>query len=390
MIMKNFDFIILGAGASGCICALTASKSGKNILVIDKLTKAGKKLMATGNGRCNLSNQNIFPSVKYFNQDIDKFLKRFDNKDTLDYFANIGLISYSDSEGRVYPFSNSAKSVIDVFNNQFENNKNVTLSLENEVTKVEKYENSFIVYSAKGNFSCEKLIVATGGKSAENIFENFELNSKPFVPSLVAIKTENTRSLEGVRISNAKIKASCKGKSYTETGEILFKDSGISGIVSFNSSTLFARNNDFDGTITIDLMPDYNLENIVELLKSRRHLNVKIKNLFDGMFVSQVGYYILNKVKIENEERPVSTLSDKEIERLAYTIKNISLKVKGHYENNQVHSGGIMLADLTKNLESKKIKNLYFCGEVCDVDGICGGYNLQWAWTSGRIVGESL
>ena len=388
--MKHFDIIILGAGASGCMCALTAGKTGKKILLIDKLAKAGKKLMATGNGRCNLSNHKVFPSDKFYNQNINKYLNRFNNAATIDYFMSIGLFTQSDDEGRVYPYSNSAKSVIDVINNQISNYDNIQLSLENEVHSIEKDFNMFKVESSQGEFTCDRLVIATGGKSAEKIFEKFNLKFKPFVPSLVALKTENTRLLDGVRISDAKLEAKCGEKVYTEIGEILFKDSGLSGIVTFNASTLFSRENNFNGSLKIDLMPTCNLENVKNILKLRQKINLKIKNLFDGMFVSQIGYHILNKVKIEDEERNASTLTEKEIEKLALAIKNITLNVKGYYGNNQVHSGGIILDELTDNLESKKVKNLFFCGEVCDVDGICGGYNLQWAWTSGHIVGESL
>lgn len=388
--MKHYDIIILGAGASGLMCALTACATGKSILIVDKLTIAGKKLMSTGNGRCNLSNHEIYPSEKFYNQNITKYLKKFDNSSAMKFFMDLGLLIYADTESRVYPFSNSAKSVVDVLNNQLINHNNITLSLGNEVQNVEKIDKIFKIYSNKGEFSCEKLIVATGGKSAEEIFDNFNLNAKPFVPSLVALKTESTRSLDGVRMSDIKIEATCGDKKYSEMGEILFKDSGISGIVTFNASSLFARENNFNGEIKIDLMPTFKFEGVKSLLQDRCKINVKIKNFFDGMFVPQMGYYILNKVKIKNEERNVSTLTQQEIKNLAFTIKNITLKVKGHYDNNQIHSGGIILDDLTEELESKKIKNLFFCGEVCDVDGICGGYNLQWAWTSGHIVGESL
>lgn len=388
--MKHFDIVILGAGASGCMCALTASTSRKNILLIDKANKAGKKLMATGNGRCNLSNNNISPSERYFNQNIDKFINRFDNKASIEYFKKLGLITYSDDEGRIYPFSNSAKSVIDVINNELANHDNITLSLENEIEKVEKNDKYFIIYTLKGQFSCDKLVIASGGKSAENLIKEFKISAKPFVPSLVALKTQNTRSLENVRISNVKVEGVCKSKSYSENGEILFKDSGISGIVAFNLSTLFARENNFNGKINIDLMPSVKNYDLVKLLQERRKLNVKIKNFFDGLFISQVGYYILNNAKVKDEDRPCSTLTDSEIKKFANLIKNITLEVKGHYDNNQVYSGGVLLNSLTENLENRQIKNLYFCGEVCDVDGVCGGYNLQWAWTSGHIVGESL
>ena len=388
--MKHFEIIILGAGASGCMCALTACNSGKDILIIDKLAKVGKKLMATGNGRCNLSNTNILPTNKYYNTDIDEYISRFDVTATLELFQNLGLCTQKDEEGRIYPITNSAKSVIDVINNELSKYKNITLSLENKVIKVEKQEENFIVITKNGDFSCKKIVVAMGGKSGEEILNKFKIKYKPFVPSLVALKTESTRLLEGVKISNVELEAFCGNRKYCEIGEILFKDSGISGIVTFNISTLFARENNFSGEIKIDLMPEIKKDELVEVLMDRKKLSVKIKNFFDGMFVSQIGYHILNKVEINNEERLYSTLTENEIEKLAFAIKNINLKVKGNYDNNQVYSGGVKLDELTENLECKNIKNLYFCGEICDVDGICGGYNLQWAWTSGHIVGENL
>ena len=387
--MKHYDVIILGAGASGCMCALSCNKS-KSILVVDKLSKAGKKLMATGNGRCNITNTQFHPSEKYYNQNIDKFLKRFNYIHTLNFFSNLGLITLPQENGLIYPLTNSAKSVIEVINNAIDKNNNINLSLENEIEKVEKIDKIYKVYTKNQVFSCEKLVVATGGKSAEGIFNNFNLEYKPFIPSLVALRTQSTRSLDGIRVSNVNIQASCNGKTYSENGEILFKESGVSGIVAFNISTLFARENNFNGKIKIDLLPEIPYSGLINMLESRKSINVKVKNFFDGLFLSQIGYFILNQSKIQNEEKSCLDLTSSEIEKFAYNIKNIELKVNGHYDNNQVHSGGICLEELTDNLESKKHKNLFFCGEVCDIDGICGGYNLQWAWTSGHIVGENL
>lgn len=387
--MKHYDIIILGGGASACVCAITC-KGNKNILIIDKLSKLGKKLMATGNGRCNLSNLNLFPSKLYYNQNINDYLSRFDTNSTLNLFNNLGLLTYSDEEGRVYPFSNSAKSVIDVLNNAINKKSNISISLENCIEKIEKSEDFFKITTQKEEFSCNKLVIATGGNTFVNIDKNFNINLKPFIPSLVSLKTQSTRLLDGVKISNVKLLAICGNENYSETGEILFKESGLSGIVTFNTSTLFARKNNFNGQIKIDLMPTFSHNKLKNILKERKKLNIKIKNFFDGMFATQLGYQILNMIKIKDEEKDCSTLTEQELNLMVETIKNFSLSVKGHYDNNQVYSGGISLNDLTKNLESKDIKNLYFCGEVCDVDGICGGYNLQWAWTSGYIVGESL
>ena len=388
--MKHFDIIILGAGAAGCMCTLTSAQHGKKILLIDKLARAGKKLLATGNGRCNLTNTNMSESKSFFNRDIDNYLSKFNNFDTIKFFNELGLMTITDNDGRVYPFSNSAKSVVDVMNNAIKNHENITLNLEDEIKEISLFNTNFIVTTTKNQFSCQKLVISTGGKGAENVLDMLKMKYSPLCPSLTALKTESTRSLEGVRIDNVKLTAKCDKKVYSEVGEVLFKDNGISGIVSFNASTLFARNKNFNGEIYLDLMPNVTMQELKKILIERKKINLKIKNFFDGMFVSQIGYHILNMTKIENEERFSNTLTDKEINDFVYSIKNITLKVKGHYENNQVYSGGTDLNDLTENLESKKIKNLYFCGEICDVDGICGGYNLQWAWTSGHIVGESL
>ncbi len=387
--MKNFDIIIIGAGASGCLAALKASCKNKRILLIDKLKTAGKKLMVTGNGRCNLTNLNIFPTQDYFNQNIDNFIKRYPPISTLNFFKNMGLICYSDEQSRVYPISNSAKSVIDVLNNQLFKNNNITLSLENEFEDVEYINGKYEVKTTLGNFSCEKLVIASGGNTAEIIFQKFNLKTKPFIPSLVSLKTQSTRLVENIRISPAKIKLKQNGQYYEETGEILFKDSGISGIVAFNISSYFARKGSFDGHIFVDLLPTYSHKQLIEILSERRNLDISISKMFDGLFLPSVGYLILNDCKIK-ENRTTAQLEDNEIEKLANSIKNLPFTVKSCYSNNQVFSGGIPLNNLTENLESKQQKNLYFCGEVCDVDGKCGGYNLQWAWTSGSIVGDAL
>ncbi len=387
--MKNYDIIIVGAGASGCLCALQSSKNNKKILLIDKLKTAGKKLMVTGNGRCNLTNLNIFPSEKYFNQNIDEYIKRYSPSLILEYFKKMGLICYADNENRVYPISNSAKSVIDILNNQLLKYNNITLALDTEFEAVEYINEKYEVKTNKGNFFCEKLVIASGGKTADNVAKKFGIQTKPFTPSLVSLKTQSTRTVENIRINPATIKLKVKGQNIEESGEVLFKDSGISGIVAFNISSFFARAGKFDGIINIDILPNFSEKEIFEILKRRKSLSLPINKMFDGIFLPAVGYLILNICKLD-EDRTTDKLSDNEIKLIAKTIKNLTFEVKSCYSNNQVYSGGVLLSSLSKNLESKEQKNLYFCGEVCDVDGKCGGYNLQWAWTSGLIVGDAL
>ncbi len=385
--MKEYNVIIIGSGASGCICAIEAAKKGKNILLIDKQSTAGKKLMVTGNGRCNITNTTIFPSINFYNQNIDKYFSVFSSNDAISYFKNMGLICYADDEGRVYPISNSAKSAVDIINNTLSKYSNITLSLNNTFENVEYRNKCYYVKTSSGEFSSKQLVIATGGNTAQQITSKFNITTKPFTESLVALKTNTTKNLEGIRLSPVNIRI--KTSPVYDKGEILFKDSGISGIVAFNISSYFSRKNDFNGELIIDLLPNYSEEELIALIKDRKKLNLSINKMFDGIFVPAVAYEILNKCKID-ENRNTTQLKTEEIKQLVKMIKSFTFKVKSHYNNNQIFSGGVLLTELTENLESKKQKDLFFCGEVCDVDGICGGYNLQWAWTSGYIVGVSL
>lgn len=382
--MKTFDTIILGAGASGVMCALNSYN--KNIAIIDKNNKLGKKLAVTGNGRCNLTNLNT--SSIYYNANIDKYLKRFDVEATLAFFKSIGLLTYNDNEGRVYPLSNSAKSVIDVIGNAI-NKKNISIFLEHEIMSITYKDKKFYIETNKENFECEKLVVATGGNSLNEFLNLYKIKHRKTHPSLCALKTTSTRNLENVRISDVEITLENESDKKIERGEILFKDSGISGISIFNLSTLLARKGDYSGKLIIDLLPFLSEKELYDLLVARKNLNVKISNFFDGLFVNQIAYEILNRSKVD-ENRSSIKLSDKEIQSFVKIIKHLDFAIKGFYNNNQVYSGGVELDALTDDLECKNIENLYFCGEICDVDGECGGFNLQWAWTSGFIVGSKI
>ncbi len=379
--MKNFDIIILGCGAAGAMCALTCKN--KNFAVIDVATKPAKKLLVTGNGRCNLTNTNVNSS--FYNTDIDNYLKRFNNNQTLDFFENLGLETYADEEGRVYPISNSAKSVVDVISQKL---NPANLFLGQKIVSVKKENGGFVVETDKDVFKSTKLVVTTGGNSFP-ILDDLGAKYDKFTASLVALKAKNTRDLNGIKLSDVKVTVKNKFGTKSEVGEVLFKEEGVSGIVIFNLSTLFSRNKDFSGKIEIDLLPKLSEKEIFAKLIKRKNLAVYGDKFFVGMFQNAVANEIFKQAKI-NTNKTVKEFSDEEIDKMTKTIKNLSFDVFGRYENNQVFSGGVKLEDLTQNLESKQIKNLFFCGEIVDVDGVCGGYNLQWAWTSGHIVGENL
>ena len=379
--MKKFDVLVLGGGASGIIAAIKLAERNKKVAIIEKGFVVGKKLLVTGNGRCNLTNMNL--NSEFYNQNIDKFLKRFDEKNTLMFFKDLGLLSVVDEGKRVYPISNSAKSVLEIVTSKLTELGVKTFEGE-EVLEILKNKN-FKVKTDKNNYEATNIVVATGGKTNLNLFKNFNIQTKKFNPSLVALKTESTKRLNGVKVSNVLVRGICGNVTKEEKGEVLFKESGLSGIVVFNMSTIFARSGRYNGEIELDLLPNFKENEIVYLLGLRKNL---YGNILEGIFVRELYLELFDRLGLDN--KPANKTTDEEIKKLAYLIKHLKFKVCGYYDNSQVSSGGIKLSDLTDNLESKKISGLYFAGEIIDVDGDCGGYNLQWAWTSGAIVGDNL
>ena len=361
---------ILGAGASALMCASCISKNNQ-VVLIDKNTKIGKKILATGNGRCNLTNLKI--EKDSYNVDLTKYLNVFSSEDAIKFFESIGVQTYADEENRVYPITNSAQSVLDCLENNLKNNKN-----------------KFIVEFLEGeNIECDKVVFAMGNLTDLDLAKNFASVVRPFKPSLCALKTSKHKTLSGIRISPVKVSCKLNSGKFTEVGEVLFKDEGLSGIVIFNLSAFMARENNVDYEVILDLMP--NIDNLEKILKNRQKIlkNASVSTFFDGFLVKPVANFILKESNID-EEKIVQKLTENEIKILAKTIKNLKFRVKGTYDNNQVCSGGASLSSLSENLESKTHSGVYFIGEACDVDGLCGGYNLQWAWTSGYIVGKSL
>lgn len=387
--MQKFKTIIIGSGAAGCMCAMKSS--GNDIAIIDKATQVAKKILVTGNGRCNLTNtailQNNFNANNCtYNTNIDEFFEKVDSKKTLDFFESIGLETHSDEEGRVYPISNMAKSVQDVMAREVEKKAQVFLS--QKILRIQKMKDYFEITTDSQIFACQNLVIATGGNSNE-ILQDLGEEYKKFSPSLVALKSSEIKDLNGVKISNAKVRIVSHEIDYAECGEVLYKDGGLSGIVIFNISSLLARKSNYTGKVIIDILPNISLDDLKVKLTKRKKLNVSLDKIFVGMFVGSLANEIFRQAKV-NTNVNSQNIDENTISRLAQAIKGLTYKIDGHFDNHQVYSGGVLLKNLDENLMSRKTKNLYFVGEVCDVDGMCGGYNLQWAFTSGAIVGEKL
>ena len=381
--MKKKIFVI-GGGASGMAAAFWAARAGGDVTIFEHMDRVGKKLLSTGNGRCNLGNNSI--SSKFYNRNIDSFLKQFSEIETAKFFSDLGLVTYVDDEGRIYPISNSAKSVMDILEYGA---RKASFFLGERIKNIKREGTSFVVNLETKIITSPKIVVATGGGSDE-ILKMLKVPYKEFVPSLVSLKSKQTRDLNGTRVSNVLVKATnAFGKTRSEKGEVLFRENGLSGIVIFNLSTLYARSGRFEGKVEIDLLPDLSEQTLKDILRKRKSLEARLDKFFVGMFANSVANEIFKQSKL-NTNAPCATLKENEILILANTIKNMQFNVCGALDNNQVFSGGVPLEDLDENLMHKNLQGVYFVGEICDVDGVCGGYNLQWAWTSGHIVGEEI
>lgn len=385
------DVVIIGGGASALVCACFCDTKS-SVAIIEKADKIGKKILATGNGRCNLTNLNL--DSKYYNtKEVEKFFNRFDNNQAIAFFKSLGLETYSDEEGRVYPVSNSANSVLDVLRLKINSLNNVELFCNAIVNRVIKENNQFKIYTNDGNiFESHKLVLALGSNEKIEFLKNLGLEFNPFKRSLVSLKTASkNKGLEGVRVSNIKATLDISGKEYSEFGEILFKNDSVSGIVVFDLSAYMARQNNYNGKIHLDLMPKITTDELIKILKDRKTILKcnQIEDFLTGIFHKAINNSLLEKSNLDLK-KDVSNLTDKDLIKLANIIKKYEIIITGCCENNQVFSGGVKLDCLDINLCSKNTKNLYCIGEFVDIDAICGGYNLQWAWTSGKIVGENL
>lgn len=377
----QYDVCIIGGGASGTMTAIEIARQGKKVCVIDPNEKPAKKLLATGNGKCNLTNKNM--SSDFYNQNVDKYLARFGHEETIKKFQEYGLDIYADEEGRCYPLSNFAKTVQFVLCEQIE--KLGVKYICAKVLDIEKNSKYEIFATDNIKLIADHVIFACGiTNQSVTWLENFGVLYEKICPSLVALKTkENTKALDGQRVSDVLVTAIIGEQTKTENGEILFKDHGLSGICIFNLSAFFAKNKAFYGKIYINLLPKWSKNQIIENLKQKMGIFKNAHKMLLTLFSKELSAEILKRANIKiNTEK----LTNAEFERIVQVISCLEFEIIDSYSNNQVLSGGVKLDLLTNDLQSKKNNGMFFCGEICDVDGVCGGYNLQWAWTSANIV----
>lgn len=405
----EYDVIIAGAGAAGLVAAIAAARKGKSVLIIEKNTKAGKKILATGNGKCNFTNLHQTPEC-YRSEDSKfamKVLSNFDLNKTLNFFENLGIFP-KERNGYVYPFSEQASSVVSVLLMECERLK-VEISYNEKVKSVIRPDFTVVTVrpdNTEAVYYGKKLIIATGGCASPNLGSDgsgYQL-AKSFghsivkpLPALVSLKSPDKfcKTVSGVR-TQAKVTAYASSKPLSqEEGEIIFTDYGISGIPVMQLSRFVSKALDKKEEVflILDFFKEYTNDELKKLLTVRcsQNPNKTLEEMLIGLFNNKLNYILIKEAKLDPGLK-CKRLSKADINKLAGQIKNFKIRISdtNSFDFAQVTAGGVSTSEINPDtLESKKKKNLYFAGEIVDVDGTCGGYNLQWAWSSGYIAGSN-
>ena len=395
--MKNdFKVIIVGGGASGLFCALELLRSnnailGKEILILEKNDRVGKKIVATGNGQGNLTN--AFISEENYHGDnlfIKEFLSNLKDINIQEYLKDLGIYLTTDKDGKQYPLSKQANAFLDVVRG-FLTQKGVVIKVDEQVNKVTKVKNVFKVHSLKFEYIAKKVVLAFGGKAGPQygtdgnsyiLAQNFGHKLTALYPSLVQLKT-NTESIKGLRGLKEKVRVTAydNGVKLKQcVGEVLFTEYGVSGNAIFSLSGYLTDAK--KPSISIEFLPDFTFEQVKEILKKREDLSyIDREDKLIGLINKKIGQALIRKCKSEN------------VEEIAKVIKNFSLTITGNLGFNyaQVTKGGIATGQIDKGtMQSKLEKGLYIVGEALDVDGDCGGYNLTFAFVCGILSARDI
>lgn len=397
---------IIGAGASGIFTAINAKDEKNNITLIEKNEKIGKKLFITGKGRCNITN------AKFFDEFLDHILvnkkfmyssfTNFDNYALMDYLENQGLKLKVQRGDRVFPKSEKSSDVIKLFEKLLDDKK-IDLKLNENVQKIKKESNKFIVKTNKNTYEFDKIVIATGGLSYPltgsngdgykfaKAFSHKIISQKPGLCP-IKISDHDLDSLNGISLKNVSLNVECEKKNYSEFGEMLIGKNFITGPIVLTMSSLINRQK--VKNIYIDLKASLDFEKLDNRLirDFENNSNKDIGNILKKLLLNAFVDVILNRAQIDYHTK-ANQITKEERYRLIGEIKNFNLNFAGLYpiKNAVITSGGVDCKELDpKSMESKKVPELYFVGEVTDVDALTGGYNLQIAFSQAFACAKDL
>lgn len=403
--------LVIGGGASGMVAAIFAARNGANVTIIEQQSEVGKKILATGNGRCNYTNSDMNASHYYCDdmEFINKLLSNYKTQDILEFFNSIGILS-KNRNGYIYPLTDQAASIRDALLEEL-NNCKVSIYTDTIAERI-IYPNpldvnsTYFIQTNHENFTCDALIISTGGKSGLTkyntkhgyaLLDQTNHSISTLSPALVPLLGEGEfyKKIAGIR-TDATVAAKIDGKIIRcESGELQLTDYGISGIPIFQISRILTqalkRCSKSELEVEIDFMPMYTQEQLSKLFNERKKLfvNRSMHSFMNGILKDKLNSFFLYTGRI-SEEQLVETVSEEQFNKLIKIIKTFSVKINGSkdFRQSQVTAGGVPLNQLTDTLESIYHKNMYFTGEVLNADGICGGYNLHFAWATGMLVGN--
>lgn len=411
--MIHYNILVVGGGASGLMSAILLKDFGLDVAIVEGTDRVGKKILTTGNGRCNISNNNIdYPFSGYYSDTENFFieaLNKFSVEDTLNFFSFLGLPIVELEKGKLYPQSLQASSVVDIFRLALEDRK-IPVYNSCKIKSIHKRK-KFILSTDNADlseFSCDKLILSCGGKSAEKTGSDgsgYKLAKelghsiiKP-LPAIVQLKLNypSLKALSGIKFDALASILVDDIVIRSDFGEVLFTDYGISGPPILQLSHIASKSieNDKKVSVVVDLFPNKSKEDIENFIYGHFSMfsHRKVIDSLIGVLNKKLIPIFLKEAKINDLHKPVCDLTWSEKSNIISLMKKWQFSCVGTngFNNAQVTSGGINTSEVNSStLESKIIDNLYFTGEILDVHGDCGGFNLQWAWSSAYTVATAL
>lgn len=404
----EWEVAVIGGGASGLAAAVRAAQLGCRTVILERGERVGRKLLATGNGKCNLTNaQAAQITGHYFGthpERVEQALAHCPPSETTAFFRAIGLLTRTDAEGRVYPYSEQASAVLDVLRNAAQN-AGVREQCGFEVCAIERVRDGFVLHGANGMRTTARAVIAACGGPAAPSNGGTELGATllramghtiiPQRPSLTPLRTDErlTRPLKGLRVKCA-VALQSNGKTVQrEHGELQFGDGQLSGICVFQLSRKAGEclQSAQKVTLSVDLLPELSEQETAALLEQRaaQLAQLPAEMYFTGLFAKKIGYELMRLCVKDLSHRTVGTLTAQERAQLAARCRAWAFPVTatGTYAAAQVTAGGARLDQFDmRTMASKCVTGLFACGELLDADGCCGGYNLQWAWSSGLLA----
>ena len=398
--MERITTAIIGGGAAGLMLACSL-ENPKGVVLFERGERLGRKLSSTGNGQGNLTNLGVL-DAEYFSVsktstfDIQSVITAFDDKSMREFFRTLGVLCIADERGRVYPSGRQASALTDALRFCVAR-KGISTRLKTQVAAIERDDQGFVltIIGEQGTdkLYAESVVLCAGGKAAKNfgtdgsayaLAESLGHSVTPLYPSLVQLKTDtkHIKTLKGIRVNDGVVRAQTPTRSCSMQGDIIFTDYGVSGDAIFRLSAFIADElSSGKCELSLDFLPQYTEEELFDLLQSKKAAfpEMETGELLLGIVNNQIG-------------RAVMRRAENNLSVAAKLVKAFPLMVTGSlgFDYAQVTKGGIPLSEVTESLQSSKAQGLYFAGEILDVDGQCGGFNLQWAYASAMTVAKAL